>query len=232
MKKETTNDMKLTRRTALAGGLSLALAGFAAQEAEAQDKPKRKRRPRPVREEPWKYVKMDPAVAAQYAYDAYVPWGCMYGAVKGGLKAYAEANPDMAEAVANFPYLALRSGKTGFGAQESLCGTLNGAGLFMGLFIPDYAELCAEMKKLTDFYLAEALPTFVPAEDKYPNFVKTIAPSIMCGESKGTWLAVDDSLEHKQLRQERCIRLTATVIGKAVELLNAYFDAQDAEEDA
>ena len=102
----------------------------------------------------------------------------------------------------------------------------------MGLFIPDYAELCAEMKKLTDFYLAEALPTFVPAEDKYPNFVKTIAPSIMCGESKGTWLAVDDSLEHKQLRQERCIRLTATVIGKAVELLNAYFDAQNAEEDA
>lgn len=226
MKKETTNDMRLTRRTAIAGGLGLAFAGMTMQDAAAQESSRRKRRPRPEREEPWKYVKLDPDAAAQYAYDSYVPWGCMYGALKGGMKAYAEANPEMADAVANFPYLALRSGKTGFGAQEFLCGTLNGAGMFMGLFIPDYAELCAEIKKLTDFYLSEALPTFIPAVDKNPNFVKTIAPSLMCADSKGAWLAADDSPEHKKLRQERCIRLTASVMRKTVELLNAYFDSQ------
>lgn len=224
--------MKVTRRSAIAGGLGLAFTGLAMNEAEAQETRKRRpRRPRPVREEPWKYVKLDPAKAAQYAYDFYVPWGCMYGALKGGMKAYADANPAMADTVNAFPFLALRSGKTGYGALESLCGTLNGAGMFMGLFVPDYGELCLLIKKLSDFYLAEELPTFVPAEDKYPNFVKTIAPSMMCADSKGTWLAVDESQEHKQLRQERCIRLTATVIAKAVELLNEYFDALASGED-
>ncbi len=224
------SDMKLTRRNALVGGLGIALTGFVASEAEAAEK--RPRRKREKREEPWKYVTLDPAVAAKYAYETYVPWGCMYGALKGGMKAYVEACPEMAEAVEAFPFLALRSGKTGFGAQEQLCGTLNGAGMFMGLFVPDYGELCELIKKLTDFYLAEALPTYVPENDKYPNFVKTIAPTTQCGDSKGTWLAVDESQEHKQLRQERCIRLTSTVIGKAVELLNEYFATLDAEEES
>lgn len=232
--KKTSPESAMTRRSALAGGFGLALAGLTVAESasEVEAAPERKRRPRPQREEPWKYVKLDSEAAAQYAYESYEPWGCMYGAVKGGLKAYAEANPEMAETIAAFPILALRSGKTGFGAQEFLCGSLNGAGFFMGLFVPDYAELCQLIVKLTDYYLATSLPNFVPENDKYPNFVSTTSPTVMCADSKGTWLAVDPSPAHKQLRQERCMRLTGSVMKKAVELLNEYFEKGAESEEA
>ncbi len=228
MNNEQKSSSKLTRRAAIAGGIGAAFAGLTLSEAEAA--PKRERRPRPEREEPWKYVPMDPEKAAQYAYESYHPWGCMYGAFKGGMKAYAEANPEMEASVNAFPFLALRSGKTGCGAMELLCGTINGASLFMGMFVPDYADLCALIVKLSDFYKSTALPTFVPAEDKNPNFVKTISPSLMCADSKGTWLAVDESQEHKQLRQERCMRLTGSIMGKTIEILNEYF-AENASSD-
>jgi len=214
-------ETKMNRRSALAGGLGLALAGFAVEAEAAAEAPAR--RARPEREELWKYVEMDPARVAELTYESYHPWGCTYGALKGGLKAYVEVCPEMAATVKAFPILAMRAGKTGFGAQESLCGTLNGAGMFMGLFVPDYADLCALIVKLSDYYKSSAQPEYVPKDDKYPNFVKTIAPSLMCAESKGTWLAQDPSEAHKKLRSERCTRLTASMMAKTVELLNEYF---------
>ena len=229
------SESKLNRRTALAEGLSLAMVGFLFADldpetsAEDETRAKRPRRRRPVREETWKYTRIDPELAARYAYETYHPWGCMYAAAKGGMLAYADANPEMAPVVKAFPFLAFRSGKTGCGAMEQLCGTINGAAFFMSLFVPDYAELCALIVKLAEFYKTTELPSYVPAEDKYPNFVKTIAPSLQCADSKGKWLAADPSQEHKQLRQERCIRLTASVIKKAVELLNEYFEKLEAE---
>ena len=46
---------------------------------------------------------------------------------------------------------------------------------------------------------------------------------MMCKESKGFWLEQDPSEEHKKLRSERCMRLSASMMAKTVELLNEYF---------
>ena len=223
------SEQKINRRSALAGGLGLAFAGFTALEADSAEA--QERRARQEREDVWKYVEMDPARVAELTYDSYHPWGCTYAVIKGGLKAYVEVCPEMAETVKAFPILAMRAGKTGFGAQESLCGTLNGAGMFMGLFVPDYADLCAMIVKLSEYYQSSPQPVFVPKDDKHPNFVKTISPSMMCKESKGFWLAQDPSEEHKKLRSERCMRLSASMMAKTVELLNEYFSSGINEEE-
>lgn len=227
----------INRRTALAGGLGVALGSFLTappvlgEENEGGEK-KRARRPRkrPVREETWKYVPLDPAQCAQRAYDLYDPWGCMYCAVKAGILEYAAAieaeNPELAESCRAFPFIALRSGKTGCGAMESLCGAVNGAGFFMGLFVKDYGELCQLIKQVGEFVKETPMPQFVPADDKHPHFVQSVSHSILCKENTTAWLSKDPSQEHKMLRPERCKRYTGTVLGYAVELLNDYFSKE------
>lgn len=223
----------INRRAAMAGSLGIALGSVLAapsvQGAEDGEKKKRTKRPRqrPVREETWKYLPLDPAKCAQRAYDLYDPWGCMYCAVKAGILEYADAvaeeNPELAESCKAFPFIALRSGKTGCGAMESLCGAVNGAGFFMGLFVKDYGELCQMIKKVGDFVKETPMPQFIPAEDKHPNFVQSVSHSILCKDNTTVWLSKDPSPEHKLLRPERCKRYTGTVLGYAVELLNEHF---------
>lgn len=223
----------MNRRTVITSGLGVALSSMLVPEMAWSDEneggKKRARRPRkrPVREETWKYVPLDPAKCAQHAYDLYDPWGCMYCAVKAGILEYADAiaeeNPELSESCKAFPFIALRSGKTGCGAMESLCGAVNGAGFFMGLFVKDYGELCQLIKKVGEFVKETPMPQFVPAEDKHPNFVQSISHSILCKDNTTAWLSKDPSPEHKMLRPERCKRYTGTVLAYAVELLNEYF---------
>ena len=112
--------------------------------------------------------------------------------------------------------------------QENLCGAINGAGFFMSLFVESPADLYPLQKKLTDYYKETPLPTFIPAVDIAPNFVKSVSHSILCKDSVGTWLAQSDAPEHKQLRSERCKRLTGSVLIYAIQLLNEFF-AQEEE---
>ncbi|MDO4574569.1 MAG: C-GCAxxG-C-C family protein [Planctomycetia bacterium] len=215
----------MNRREILTGGVLLSLGSLTAM---ADEKPAKKaRRPRPARETVWKYVPLDPKIAADRGYGYYPPNGCMYASFKAGMDTYADAieadNPSLAAVCRQFPFLALRSGKTGCGSMESLCGTINGASMFMGLFINDLAELHQMIQQLAEYVKETELPVYVPAGDKHPNFVTAISHSVTCAENKGAWLAKDPSEAHKQLRQERCMRVTASVIAKAVEMLNEKF---------
>ncbi|MDO4569216.1 MAG: C-GCAxxG-C-C family protein [Planctomycetia bacterium] len=236
---------QLSRRSALAGGLGAAFCGLSfplfadeAEDNEGEDevtKSPRKRRPRnrPKREKTWNYVTLDPEKCAQLAYDFYDPWGCMYGAIKAGMTVYAEAieetNPEIAATCRNFPFLALRAGKTGCGAMESLCGALNGSAFFMGLFVPDYGELCQLIQKVGDYIKETPMPQFHPQNDKHPNFVQSVSHSILCKDNTTVWLAQDPSPEHRLLRPERCMRYTATVLAFATTLLNEYFAQKEKE---
>ena len=237
----------MNRRTMLAAAAGVSLSGLigiaplgaleAAETAEAVEaveikgqvvKKSKKRRSRLEKEEVWPYIALDPESCAQAVYDLYTPWGCMYCVVKGGIQEYMNAiestNPEVYAACKAFPFLALRSGKTGLGAMESLCGAVNGAATFMGLFVEDYNDLCVMIRKMADYVKETPLPVFVPEEDKNPNFVQSVAGSILCHDSKGAWLAKDESEEHKKLRTERCKRYSGSIAAYSVQLLNEYFE--------
>lgn len=213
---------------------SLNAAEAATSEKTATEgKKPRKRRSRPVKEEVWPYVPLDPKACAQAVYDLYTPWGCMYCVVKGGVQEYAaaieETNPEVYAACKAYPFLALRSGKTGLGGMESLCGAVNGAATFLGLFVEDYTDLVALIQKVAEYVKTTPLPVFVPAEDNNPNFVQSVAGSILCHDSKGAWLAKDESEEHKKLRTERCKRYSGSIAAFTVETLNEYFEKKKQE---
>ena len=229
---------KINRRNAISSALTLGLglgilSNGNAEELVAKSKERRPRRLRQQESKVWKYVPIDPAPAAQKAYEYCKEYGCMFGFVKAAILAYANAietvDPEQAEICRRFPVNAFKYGKEGYGGQKSLCGAVNGAGFFMGLFIESPADLCLLQKKLTDFYKETQLPTFIPETDNYPNFVKTISGSILCKDSSGVWLAQDDAPEHKQLRPERCKRLVSSVLIYAIQLLNEHFASEDNE---
>ena len=225
---------KINRRNALTSALGLGLGfgltsfGSAEETAEESKKPRRARKPEST---VWKYVPIDPEPVAQKAYEYYKEHGCMFGLVKAAILAYADAvesvDPDQADACRQFPFGVFKYGRTGYGGQESLCGAINGAGFFMSLFIESPADLYPLQKKLTDFYKETPLPTFIPETDIAPNFAKSASGSVLCKESVGAWLALSDEPEHKQLRSERCKRLTSSVLVYTIQLLNEFFAQTD-----
>lgn len=208
---------KFSRRTALAGGFGLAMAGFMADVAAAAEA---------APEKCWKYVKLDPAKVAQAAYDAFGANGCMYGAVKGAISVFAETTtcPNDKAAAQNFPFFAFRYGRAGCAKLKEICGALNGAILFMSCFVDDYAEIPALAKKLADWAAETELPTFVPADDKYPDFLKVKAGGITCAVMGKAWMSAATD-EQKKIVGERCKRHTASIMAKAVEILNEFYEA-------
>lgn len=228
---------KINRRNALTSALGIGL-GFgltslgSAEESTEASKEKKPRRARKPESTVWKYVPIDPEPAAQKAYEYYKEHGCMFGLVKAAILAYADAvesvDPEQAQACRQFPFGVFKYGRTGYGGQESLCGAINGAGFFMSLFIESPADLYPLQKKLTDFYKETPLPTFIPETDIAPNFAKATSGSVLCKDSVGAWLALSDDPEHKQLRSERCKRLTSSVLIYTIQLLNEFF-AQEEE---
>ena len=230
------SDKKINRRAALSSALGLGI-GFGltsignAEKGASESKDRKTRRSRKKESTTWKYVPIDPESAAQKAYEYYKEHGCMFGLVKAAILAYADAvestDPAQATVCRQFPFDAFKYGRTGYGGQENLCGAINGAGFFMSLFVESPADLYPLQKKLTDYYKETPLPTFIPAVDIAPNFVKSASHSILCKDSVGTWLAQSDAPEHKQLRSERCKRLTGSVLIYAIQLLNEFFSQEE-----
>lgn len=232
------SNTEMNRRSAIVSSLGLGLGLLSINElAQAQDtqagesaesKPKkRESRRKKYQTQVWKYVPLNPAPAAQAAYEAYHTHGCMYAAVKAGILAYADAveasDPAQAETARQFPFDAFKYGRTGYGAQETLCGAVNGVGFFMSLFVENPNDLNVLLKKVTEYVKETPQPQFIPTPDLHPNFVQAISHSVICKENTTAWLAKDPSDEHKKLRSERCMRYTASVLTFAIETLNEFF---------
>ena len=231
----------LTRRTILTGTLGMMAGGFCVADAEGDaseiSEEKKPRRPREKREEPWKYIALDPQKCGQRVFDSYdVTRGCMYSMVKNAMLEYVEAlekeNPEQAETCRQFPFLMLSYGKSGVGELKSLCGGINGGAMFMGLFVSDMAELGAMIQKLGEYVETTPLPEFSPADDQRPNFPQAVSHSMLCKDNIAAWLALDDSEEHRLQRIERCKRHAASCLAKAVCLLNEYFSCGESHENA
>lgn len=208
-------DTKFSRRSVLAGSLGLAMYGFSETSAFAAECPV---------EKCWTYVQLDPKKVAQSVYDTFGANGCMYGSVKGALLVFAETTDNAEEkaAVKAFPWLALRYGRGGVAKLKEICGAVNGGVMLMSFFVQDYADVPALAKKLAEYAAETELPVFVPEKDEHPNFLKVAAKGITCREMGAAWMGAASD-EQKKIVGERCKRHAASIMAKAVEILNDYY---------
>ena len=210
---------KMTRRSVLASGIGIAaMNGFLIGLAGAEETS--------PQEKCWKYVRISPQKAAQRVYDTFGDNGCMYGAFKGALLEYADTiadtDPQTAAAVKAIPFTAFRAGRSGFAKLKQLCGAVAGSVIFFSCFVEDFADVCKLTDQLGQYAAETSLPEFIPEKDEYPDFRKVVAHGLTCKEMGGAWMK-GATEEQKKIVGERCKRHAASIMGKAVELLNEYY---------
>jgi hypothetical protein len=168
---------------------------------------------------PWPYRKLDPVACAERSYKAFYEENrhCMYGAFLGIIGEYAEAQ---GAPYCNFPYKMMTIGGGGGGDWATLCGALNGAMLAVSLLTKTPKPVVDE---LFSWYETEQLPNYRPAGAKMA-IVTSVSKSPLCHISVSRWCKVARVKAFSDAREERCAQLTASVVKKAVELLNAQSD--------
>ena len=167
----------------------------------------------------WPYVKLDPVACAERSYQAFYEENrhCMYGAFKGIIGEYAEKQ---GAPYNNFPLKMMTIGGGGGGDWATLCGALNGAMLSVSLLTKNPKPIVDE---LFSWYESEQLPNYRPANAK-TNPVRSVSKSPLCHISVSRWCKVAKVKSFSDAREDRCALLTASVVKKTVELLNAQAD--------
>ncbi len=103
----------------------------------------------------------------------------------------------------------------------TLCGGLNGSLAAITLCSKDYAAIGNE---LIGWYTTVAIPDWVPpkpAKSSLTPFPQSVANSPLCHASISQWFAKSGFNTSSPEFTERCGRLTAQVVKKAAQLLNA-----------
>lgn len=163
---------------------------------------------------PWKYVKLDPNVVAQKAYDGYYQSGCMYGAFNAIIVALRES---FGAPYTMVPTMMTRYGEGGGVGWATLCGALNGSALAMNLVAKDYSAL---VNDLFSQYTKTAYPMFKPPSPKVNISATSVSGSPLCHVSVTLWCEAAKAKAESPERAERCARLTADVAAQAVQILN------------
>lgn len=194
---------------------SLPLSGAAAEGEE-------------VKKWPWKYVKMDEETLLKHCYESFYKYGGCGGGCFGGIV-------DIMSEVTGYPYNELIPGKAfglmagGYGAG-TLCGSLAGALTFVGL-VCEPADANKVRDQLFAWYREHEFPQYQP---EYKS-ITTVAHSINCVDSVGTYMAATGYKMADPERKARCAAVTGEVAAKTIELLNVlygYEEAAPAEEAA
>jgi hypothetical protein len=171
----------------------------------------------------WKYVPLAPIVVADAAYRLIPEGGCMYGLFSAILTNWSAVSGQSCEA---FPLHMMRYGEGGIGLWGSICGTLNGGAAIVGLFERDKSRREQLIAELFSWYESTELPSYEPqvASLKPGPIEKSVAKSVLCHVSVSRWCEVSGCEAFSKEMGERCRRLTASVAGKTVELLNRNQD--------
>ena len=168
---------------------------------------------------PWHFLKLDPVDCAERSYQAFYEdkRHCMYGSFVGIIGEYAEKQ---GAPYNSFPYKMMTIGGGGGGDWATLCGALNGAMLAVSLLSATPKPVVDE---LFSWYQTEALPNYRPTTAKM-KIVTSVSRSPLCHISVSRWCKVAKVKAFSDAREERCAQLTASVVKKTVELLNAQND--------
>lgn len=174
----------------------------------------------------WKPHKLNAQESAAIAYDGYwyKGYACGYGAFYGivgvlGEKYGAPYN--------QFPFTMLEANKGGISDWGTICGALYGAAAAFALFWPR-KERDPMVNELFRWYESAALPIYNPGEaaQGFKGAIPTsVSDSVLCHISVSKWCQDNNKEASGKERSERCGRLTADVVVKAIEIINAKLDA-------
>jgi hypothetical protein len=168
---------------------------------------------------PWTYAKLDPDVTAERAYTLTYK-GCMYAVFTSMVGQLAEK---FGEPYKSFPFDMMEYGRGGIWGWGSFCGALNGAAAVISLFAPSDKRRNL-IHELLRWHEKTPLPVYIPKKPELKIEIPlSIANSELCRISRGNW-SRSSGYKSRDKLHERCIRLTADIAKKTVELLNSCFD--------
>ncbi|MDD3587554.1 MAG: C-GCAxxG-C-C family protein, partial [Thermoguttaceae bacterium] len=174
----------------------------------------------------WTYELLDPEATAAKAYSLYPDGSCMYASFRSIVesvgKIRSEKNPSERAQWESFPYGMMFYGRGGIHDFGSICGVLNGCAAAISLLVHDRKAAAAMTRELFQYYESTELPLFQPANSSFKSVEQSTAKSVLCHISVSHWLDESDSEVESPRRKERCKRLTADGVKKAVQLLNQY----------
>ena len=171
---------------------------------------------------PWKYVQVDKDQLLEHCYQMFYQYGGCGAGCFGGIM-------DLISEAAGVPYNTMIPGKTfahaagGYGAG-SLCGSLGGALAAIGLFC-EPADAAAIRDELYAWYKEHEFPQYQPEFES----ITTVAHSVNCVDSVGTYMAATGYKMSDPERKARCAAVTAEVAVKAITLLNIHFGFEEPE---
>jgi len=221
---------RISRRAFLAGstGFALGMAVGSMGLLAGCMKPEQKKQSALARE-PWEYQKLSPNKAARLAYEAYFDNYCTYSVLKGIVE---QLRDRVGEPWVSFPMKAFAQFHGGVAGWGTVCGTLIGASIPIGLVTwePE-ADVYFETPELMTsdimrWYANTKLPQFKPEKPLRTEIkASTVAGTPLCHISVNRWMKAEGDVGFfSDYRVERCARLAADVAAKTVEVLNTWRD--------
>ncbi|MCL2913568.1 cytochrome c3 family protein [Shewanella corallii] len=179
-----------------------------------------------------RYVPLDPMTVAKLAYNTGN--GCMYQVFHSVIYSLGQSNSVDAEKFRTIPTALAAYGWAGVMGQGTICGNLNALAMLVNILDDVNGQQSALVDAMYRFFERETLPyshkEFIDGigstDDKTLEVGQSsIANSITCHSSISNWSkASGKSFSQKK---ERCYRLSASVVHKLVELLNAAHNGAD-----
>jgi len=179
---------------------------------------------------PAPYTPLDPAAVMKLAHDTFWNGGCGYGSFHAFVKILRE---QIGEPYTYIPTQMLKFAKGGVLETGTLCGALTGTLAAVNLVSPKWDKICNE---LIHWYSQTYLPTDLSnqmAVNHEFDVIKHEGPieqslshSPLCHVSVTRWCQLTGATVVSNHRKERCARVAADCIGKAVELLNLEYAGQ------
>jgi hypothetical protein len=188
-----------------AGGLSLASAALAKEAAS-----------------PWPYKKLDVDEVGRIAYENYFTKFCA-GTVARGL--LFPLRDKVGGPYGSFPIDIVDWAHGGVAGWGTVCGTLPGAGIVVGLVAGDQAENI--VNDLMFWYSENNLPIYKPARViKAAIANRSVSGTPMCHISVGKWMKKEGVGFFTPQRMDRCARLSADIAMHTARLLNALAEGK------
>lgn len=178
---------------------------------------------------PWPYEKIDPAKAAEIAYNSWFEVFCAQATATG---IFEQLKEKVGEPWKSFPIGSLKFGMGGMLGWGVTCGSPVAASLVIGLAAP--SDLVNPMiHEILYWYSNTALPVYVPKNPKAnkDSIVQTTSNSPLCHVSVGKWMKKANHAFGDIERRDRCARVSASVAYRTVELLNSWKDGTCALKD-
>lgn len=165
---------------------------------------------------PWKYVPLDKEKLLEHCYKMFYEYGGCGGGCFGGII-------DLMSEVTGYPYKEMVPGRVcslmagGYGTG-TLCGSLAGALVFVGL-VCQPKDANAIRDELFAWYREHSFPEYQPEFKS----ITTVAHSVNCVDSVGTYMAATGLKMADPERKARCAAVTAEVAVKTISLLNVLY---------